>query len=151
MPNPLIEDYVKFTPKAKAILSILLVDYELNETEGLTRKQIAHHLGQARLYPHDDRAIRQLEQANLVFVASRRLGTALAYQYHDTSFLQSKHISMYTRFHIHWLNGIYYDYLIYLLKSDGLYEEPELGVIGDVLDTAESVWRRLKSLFIGSR
>jgi hypothetical protein len=62
MLSHLIQDYESLRPKGRAILNALVEDYELNGDEGLTRRQIAQQLGQARLYPHDDRAIKRLEE-----------------------------------------------------------------------------------------
>lgn len=106
-----IEDYNKLTPKGRLILLILVDDYAENDEDGLTRREIAHRLGQHRLNPHDDKALRQLEDLGYIFVSVERKGDVLARQYDDYSFLRSKRIEMHTRFHIIWLNGAFYPLL----------------------------------------
>ena len=60
------EDYANLTPKGRLILAALVGDYDTTGEEGLTRRQIADRLGQAKLYPHDDKALRQLEEVGFV-------------------------------------------------------------------------------------
>lgn len=137
------QHYDNLSPKGRAILTILIADYELHDNEGLTRRQIAEQLGQVRLYPHDDRAIKRLEDIGFIYISEERLGRFLAQQYNDFSFIHSNNIRNQTIFHIHWLNIVFYPYLIPMLKEDGLYSERGLENVGNVVGTA---WSRVKRL-----
>ncbi len=119
-------DYGLLTSKARAILDILLLDYEAYGTRGLTRRQIAHELGQRRLYPHDDRALHTLADLGLIYISTETRRAAWARAYDDDSFLHVNGIAMYTRYHVHWLNEWAYDEVRALLgyataeRGDGL-------------------------------
>jgi hypothetical protein len=55
-----------------------------------------------------------------------------------------KNIAAYTIFHIHWLNGVYYPYLVDWLKADGVYQEPEMGYVGDFIEAVTSIVKGIK-------
>lgn len=117
MSKTIIQHYADFTPKGRLILRVLVDAYSSNGDEGLTRRQIAHALGQARLYPHDDKALKQLESADLIHVSAHRLRDYLAQHWNDASIMESDQIRMYTVIHLHWLNGAYYAPLIRLISK----------------------------------
>lgn len=101
-------DYALLTSKARAILDILLFEYEASGAEGLTRRQIAHHLGQRRLYPHDDRALHTLADLGLIAIYTETRRYAMARRFDDASILQMSGIAMHTRYHVHTLNEFAY-------------------------------------------
>jgi hypothetical protein len=119
--------------KGRAILSILLSDYERHGLRGLTRRQIAYHLRQRRLYPHDDRAIRTLAGLGLIDVTTetRRAWNARALD-DDRVQWERKHIAMNVPYHVHTLNELAYDDVRALLG----YAPPRAsgGVLRGILD-----------------
>jgi hypothetical protein len=119
-----IKDYVKLSPKALLILAILLRDYE-SGNDGLTRRQIADALGQYRLYPHDDKAIKRLDLRGLIGVTITDKRSEENGQLNEYGFVSRNHISLYTRYHLHWLNDIAYETARGLLADAGLYQSAE--------------------------
>jgi len=143
MINHILQAYESLTPKGRAILAILLTDYELNGEDGLTRHAVADQLGQRRLYPHDDRAIRQLEALGFIFISRERLGDTWGQAYGDDSLMRTGTITDYTIHHIHWLNAAVYDPLVDPLTADGLYQGYAGGYVGDFLSSLGALWKRL--------
>ena len=115
MLNHIEQHYNDLTLKGHLILRILLDHY--GDENGLTRRQIAQALGQRRLYPHDDKALQQLESAGFVHVSVHRLRDYLAQHLRDDSVLKARQIRMYTVFHLYWLNGAYYAPLVALIQQ----------------------------------
>jgi hypothetical protein len=138
------ESYSTLSPKGRAILSILVADYERNGDEGLTRRQIAEQLGQLRLYPHDDRAIKRLQDEGFIYISEQQLGDlgATEYGYYSP---RRNNVNRYTVFHVHWLSQFCYSSVVELLKADGLYQERDWGVVGDVANSVQSAWGWLRS------
>lgn len=137
-------DYASLSPKGRLILSVLVRHYARNGDDALTRQQLAEHIGQYRLYPHDDRAIHRLRYFGWIFISEDMLGNYSGESdYADYGVPRPRrNITYYTRFHVHWLNGDYYHPLVKLLAADGLYQSPGR-VAADVLGAAGSVWDRL--------
>jgi hypothetical protein len=139
--------YATLSPKGRAILSMLVADYERNGNEGLTRRQIAEQLGQVRLYPHDDRAIKRLDDEGFINISEQRLGELWADEYGDFRVYRRNHITRHTIYHVHWLNEFCYTTVRPLLEADGLYIKPQWGIVGDVLEAAENTWNRVLRWF----
>ena len=81
MSRSLADTYLQLTGKCRTILAILVAEFDTSGEQGLTRRQIAERLGQYRLYPHDDRAIKQLEALGFIHIAEQRLGDDMPHWY----------------------------------------------------------------------
>lgn len=102
--------YALLSPKARGILSILLRDYEGFGRRGLTRRQIARHLRQRRLYPHDDRALRTLHGLGLVELHTESRGAAYARALDDDQVrFERGDIALYVRYYVFCLDELAYE------------------------------------------
>lgn len=139
-----LADYKQLTPKGRLILAALVSTYG---DDGLTRSQIAERLGQARLYPHDDKAIRQLEEVGFVHIYQERLGDrAESFWDYPEGRQRRRSINFYTLYHVHVLNGMWHPFLVPLLREDGLLPTHEMGYLSDIIDTLKSAGGWLKGL-----